>query len=166
MPVVIPVEHLSKHNRHGLIGGGILREDLNRWWAKARGRPDPMLKIGQEDHGNCEGGEFWPLRDTSLSSQTSPTLMSLPNPVARRDLMHVSAIQYIADQHGQTTGVFIPIEVWKKIQEQLARNDTTAQPTAWDVLDSLAGSIAAPTDWAQEHDHYLYGTPKRESSGP
>lgn len=87
-------------------------------------------------------------------------------PATRTDLMHVSAIQYIADQHGQTTGVFIPIEVWRKIQEQLATNDTTAQPTAWDLLDSLAGSIAAPADWALEHDHYLYGTPKRERSGP
>jgi len=80
--------------------------------------------------------------------------------------MHVSAIQYIADQHGQTTGVFIPIEVWRKIEEQLAANEGTAQPTAWDVLDSLAGSVTAPADWAQEHDHYLYGTPKRERSGP
>lgn len=92
--------------------------------------------------------------------------MTLTVSTALRDLMHVSAVQYIADQHGQTTGVFIPIEVWRKIQEQLAANDITAQPTAWDVLDSLAGSIAAPTDWALEHDHYLYGTPKRDSSGP
>ena len=80
--------------------------------------------------------------------------------------MNVSAIQYVADQQGQTTGVFIPIDVWRKIQEQLAVNDPAGQPTAWDVLDSLAGSIAAPADWAQEHDHYLYGTLKREGSGP
>jgi hypothetical protein len=33
--------------------------------------------------------------------------------------------------------------------------------TAWDVLDRLAGSIEGPGDWAAEHDHYLYGTPKR-----
>jgi len=80
--------------------------------------------------------------------------------------VNVSAIQYVADQQGQTTGVFIPIDVWRKIQEQLAANDPAGQPTAWDVLDSLAGSISAPADWAQEHDHYLYDTPKREESGP
>lgn len=80
--------------------------------------------------------------------------------------MNVSAIQYVADQQGHTTGVFIPIDVWRKIQEQLAANDPAGQPTAWDVLDSLAGSISAPADWAQEHDHYLYDTPKREESGP
>lgn len=87
-------------------------------------------------------------------------------PAARRDLVNVSAIQYVADQHGETTGVFIPIDVWRNIQEQLAVNDPSGQPTVWDVLDSLAGSIDAPADWAQEHDHYLYGTPKRERSGP
>jgi hypothetical protein len=34
---------------------------------------------------------------------------------------------------------------------------------AWDVLEALAGSIEGPADWAAEHDHYLYGTPKRET---
>lgn len=34
---------------------------------------------------------------------------------------------------------------------------------AWDVLESLTGTIEAPTDWSAEHDHYLYGTPKYQS---
>ena len=32
--------------------------------------------------------------------------------------------------------------------------------SAWDVLERFAGAIEAPEDWASEHDHYLYGTPK------
>ncbi len=36
------------------------------WWAKARGRPDPLLKIGDTDHGNRVGGELWALRDVSF----------------------------------------------------------------------------------------------------
>ena len=31
----------------------------------------------------------------------------------------------------------------------------------WDVLDSLTGSVEAPQDWSFEHDHYLYGVPKK-----
>lgn len=31
---------------------------------------------------------------------------------------------------------------------------------AWQVLSDLAGTVDAPPDWASEHDHYLYGTPK------
>ena len=41
-------------------------------------------------------------------------------------------------------------------------NDLSQQTTAWDVLDELTGSITAPPDWAEEHDHYFYGTPKRQ----
>jgi lipopolysaccharide transport system ATP-binding protein len=41
MSVVIRVENLSKYYRLGEIGGGTLREDLNRWWARVRARPKP-----------------------------------------------------------------------------------------------------------------------------
>lgn len=75
--------------------------------------------------------------------------------------MEFNAIQYVANQQGHTTGVLIPIEVWREIQAKLAANDQSLPTTAWDVLDSLAGSVDAPPDWAEEHDHYLYGTPKR-----
>jgi len=33
---------------------------------------------------------------------------------------------------------------------------------AWDTLEALAGTIEAESDWAGEHDHYLYGTPERQ----
>jgi hypothetical protein len=42
-------------------------------------------------------------------------------------------------------------------QPQTTRN-------AWDVLESLAGTTEAPADWSAEHDHYLYGIPKRQES--
>jgi hypothetical protein len=32
--------------------------------------------------------------------------------------------------------------------------------TAWDTLENMADSVNAPPDWAAEHDHYMYGTPK------
>ena len=66
---VIKVENLSKYYRLGLIGGRTLREDVNHWIAKARGRPDPLLKIGKTDHGNCKGDQNWPLRDVNTEDQ-------------------------------------------------------------------------------------------------
>ena len=36
------------------------------------------------------------------------------------------------------------------------------QGDLWDFLESVAGTVDAPPDWAAEHDHYLYGTPKRD----
>ncbi|MEX2169375.1 MAG: hypothetical protein WD851_08690 [Pirellulales bacterium] len=35
------------------------------------------------------------------------------------------------------------------------------QPTIWDKLLEMAGTVEGPEDWAHNHDHYLYGTPKR-----
>jgi hypothetical protein len=34
----------------------------------------------------------------------------------------------------------------------------------WDLLEGAAGTVEMPADWASEHDHYLYGTPKRSSA--
>lgn len=34
------------------------------------------------------------------------------------------------------------------------------------VLENLIGTVQAPSDWAAEHDHYLYGTPKRAEQEP
>jgi len=35
------------------------------------------------------------------------------------------------------------------------------QQNAWDVLESITGTVEAPPDWSINHDHYLYGTAKR-----
>lgn len=35
---------------------------------------------------------------------------------------------------------------------------------AWEILEKLTGVLDAPSDWAMEHDHYLYGTPKRHTT--
>jgi len=35
------------------------------------------------------------------------------------------------------------------------------QQNAWDVLESMMGTVEAPPHWSINHDHYLYGTAKR-----
>jgi len=39
--------------------------------------------------------------------------------------------------------------------------EPVAKGNAWDVLEAMAGTVEAPSDWSSEHDHYLYGTPKQ-----
>jgi hypothetical protein len=57
------------------------------------------------------------------------------------------------------------------VQSQLVQSDSgrpsapTAVENAWDVLEQLTGTIAAPADWSEEHDHYLSGTSKRHTDG-
>ena len=67
MPTTISVEHLSKTYRLGMIGGATLQEDLSRWWAKVRHKPDPLLKVGQEHHARRIGQQFWALDDVSFT---------------------------------------------------------------------------------------------------
>ncbi|MDB4303287.1 ABC transporter ATP-binding protein [Desulfosarcina sp.] len=63
---VIQVENLSKYYRLGLIGGGTLKEDIYRWVAKMRGKPDPLLMPGDMDHDTRKDGQIWALRDVNM----------------------------------------------------------------------------------------------------
>ncbi|HEY9089861.1 MAG TPA: ABC transporter ATP-binding protein [Anaerolineaceae bacterium] len=74
MPTVISVENLSKAYRLGQIGTGTLTRDLSVWWAKLRGKPNPMLKIGEKDHGNRDGETLWALKDVSFSLEQGEVL--------------------------------------------------------------------------------------------
>ena len=49
MSPVIKIENLYKEYRLGTIGYGTLREDMESWWAKIKGRPDPNSIIGQSN---------------------------------------------------------------------------------------------------------------------
>jgi hypothetical protein len=44
--------------------------------------------------------------------------------------------------------------------------DAPRSGDALSVLEDLIGTVEAPVDWAAEHDHYLYGTPKRSDRQP
>ena len=67
MPV-ISIENVSKLYRLGMIGTGTLAHDLNRWWARVRGREDPYAEIGQVNDRTQEadGDYVWALKDINL----------------------------------------------------------------------------------------------------
>jgi lipopolysaccharide transport system ATP-binding protein len=74
MSTVISVEHLSKTYRLGQIGTGTFTNDLKLWWAKIRGKPNPLLRIGETDHGNRDSEELWALRDVSFTVEQGEVL--------------------------------------------------------------------------------------------
>jgi len=74
MTTVISVENLSKTYHLGQIGTGTFTNDLKLWWAKTRGKPNPLLRIGEKDHGNRNGEELWALRDVSFTVQQGEVL--------------------------------------------------------------------------------------------
>jgi len=74
MTLSISVENLSKQYRLGVIGNRTLYEDINRWWARVRGLPDPLEKIGEVDYGNRADGMIWALRDVSFQLKQGEVL--------------------------------------------------------------------------------------------
>ena len=63
--VAIEFNHVGKQYRLGVISSGTLSQDINRWWALARGKEDPFLRIGEEnDRAKAADSQFvWALKD-------------------------------------------------------------------------------------------------------
>ncbi len=76
MSNVIEIEHLYKEYRLGLIGYGTLREDLQSWWAKARGKEDPnsILFSGDQSHDGDTLDHILALNDINLTVERGERL--------------------------------------------------------------------------------------------
>src|SRR5271167_3755173 len=68
MSVVIKVEKLSKAYQLGEIGTGTISRDLERWFARVRGKEDPFLKVGEVNDQAARGDSdiVWSLRDINF----------------------------------------------------------------------------------------------------
>ena len=64
----IIAENISKQYRLGEVGTGTISHDLNRFWAKIRGKDDPFLKIGDSNDRSTKGeSEYvWSLKDINF----------------------------------------------------------------------------------------------------
>ena len=73
---VIKIENLSKQYRLGVVGSGTLSHDLNRFWAKLRGKEDPLRKLGEINDRTAYGSSkyVWALKDINLSVQAGEVL--------------------------------------------------------------------------------------------
>ncbi|TKC08191.1 ATP-binding cassette domain-containing protein [Pedobacter polaris] len=68
MSAAIKVENLSKAYQLGQIGTGTISRDIERWYAKLRGKEDPFLRIGEINDQNTksESDIVWSLRDINF----------------------------------------------------------------------------------------------------
>ena len=68
MSSVIKVENLSKAYQLGNFGTGTISRDLERLWARIRGKEDPFLKIGEVNDPSIKGVSdvVWSLRNLSF----------------------------------------------------------------------------------------------------
>lgn len=65
---VIEFDNVGKQYILGSIGTGTLSHDLNRWWARVRGKEDPFLRIGETNDRTQKGDSdfVWALKDISF----------------------------------------------------------------------------------------------------
>lgn len=68
MSIAIKVENLSKAYQLGQIGTGTISRDLERWYARMRGKEDPFLKIGETNDRSSKGTSdvVWSLKDINF----------------------------------------------------------------------------------------------------
>ena len=66
---VIEFDGVGKQYVLGTFGTGTLSHDLNRWWARIRGKEDPYLKVGEVNDRTQKGDSrfVWALKDISFS---------------------------------------------------------------------------------------------------
>lgn len=75
MALALKIEELSKAYRLGQFNTGALSQDLKRWWALARGKEDPFLKIGEANNRQVasDSSVVWSLKDINLDIEQGDT---------------------------------------------------------------------------------------------
>jgi lipopolysaccharide transport system ATP-binding protein len=74
--IAIRVEDLSKLYRLGEIGTGTISHDLNRWWARVRGKQDPSAKLGEVNDRTVKSTNdyVWSLKDLNFDVKKGEVL--------------------------------------------------------------------------------------------
>lgn len=66
--IAIKAENLSKAYQLGQIGTGTISRDLERWYARMRGKEDPFLQVGETNYqySKSESDVVWSLKDINF----------------------------------------------------------------------------------------------------
>ena len=74
MAAVLRVENVTKEYRLGVMNRRMFYEELNAWWARRRGRPDPYALVGGRIHKAVGGDRIWALQEVSFEVEQGQAL--------------------------------------------------------------------------------------------
>ena len=81
--------------------------------------------------------------------------------VQKLKLEIITAIESLSPESLKLLSEFVDFLRFKRFQSPKEQTPSAPESdNAWTLLETLSGTVQAPQDWAAEHDHYLYGTPK------
>jgi ABC-type polysaccharide/polyol phosphate transport system ATPase subunit len=74
--IILKVDNISKQYRLGVVGSKTIKDDVNRFFAKIRGKEDPSLKIGETNDRTKKGVSdyVWALKDISFEVEKGEVL--------------------------------------------------------------------------------------------
>lgn len=84
-------------------------------------------------------------------------------------------IQYITNENGEKTAVILPIDQFENLLKNIiqlqpndeVKNQELTNKNIWEIAQEITEDITEdelqqlPHDGAQQHDHYIYGIPKK-----
>lgn len=71
---------------------------------------------------------------------------------------HPAFSRHYSHSRGELSRNSPELMLWGAVKHS-PRHEPTESGLAF--LENLIGAVEAPADWAAEHDHYLYGSPRR-----